>query len=115
MLLVSRGNEILDFREEDTSGSHGNILPQLLQQIIGEKGFRWKDFCALSLMNGPGSYTGLRVASAFAKAVGFVHHLPLILHNALDYAYRSIGDRSAVYIKHARADEYFGLDRKSVV
>lgn len=63
------------------------------------------------VMNGPGSYTGLRISLSVAKGFCYALHIPLFLLNKLDVmALASLvelpkGDR--IILARARANEYF--------
>lgn len=48
---------------------------------------------AVAVTEGPGSYTGLRVAMATAKGICFAINKPLITHNTLEIMTRSVMDK----------------------
>lgn len=50
----------------------------LIEQLLTEHQLAFHELAGISINNGPGSYTGLRVANMAAKALCYVHHLPLV-------------------------------------
>ncbi len=64
---------------------------------------------AICVMNGPGSYTGLRVALASAKGFAFAYNTPIITLNKLDtilsFQKNRVGNVCA--LMKARENEYF--------
>lgn len=66
------------------------------------------DISSISINNGPGSYTGLRVALATAKGLALGWNIPIILHNYIDLlaSTNQVEDTFAIILK-ARDKEYF--------
>lgn len=52
------------------------LFPRL-EQILKEAGADWKDIGAVVITDGPGSYTGVRIAMTVAKVLCSQFHLPL--------------------------------------
>lgn len=55
---------------------HAGALPQLVDEVLSEIGVGLDQVEALAVSDGPGSFTGLRVAASWAKAVWRVRSLP---------------------------------------
>lgn len=51
----------------------GDFVSKVLRHLPADKSLK-----AVALAEGPGSYTGLRIAAAFAKAFCMIRHIPLI-------------------------------------
>ena len=58
--------------------SHGRDLAPALSALVAELGWRLADFDLIAVSAGPGSYTGLRIGMAFAKALAFALDRPLV-------------------------------------
>ena len=56
---------------------HGNLLPQALLGLCAQAGRGLADVQGLAVGIGPGSFTGLRVGLAAAKAIAYARRLPL--------------------------------------
>lgn len=56
---------------------HAKALVPLVADALAELGLRVEDVEGLALSDGPGSFTGLRVGAAFAKAVARARGVPL--------------------------------------
>jgi tRNA threonylcarbamoyladenosine biosynthesis protein TsaB len=48
-----------------------------VEALLARSGLRWDDVGGLAVSIGPGSFTGLRIAVAFAKGLAFAGALPL--------------------------------------
>jgi tRNA threonylcarbamoyladenosine biosynthesis protein TsaB len=53
--------------------------------LCNKNNLKLKEFNAVSVINGPGSYTGLRVGLAAAKGICYANELPLICINTLEW------------------------------
>ena len=62
---------------------HASFIQPALQQLLQSANASFNDIDAVSVVNGPGSYTGLRVGLATAKGICYALNKPLILINTL--------------------------------
>ncbi|ADU65531.1 tRNA (adenosine(37)-N6)-threonylcarbamoyltransferase complex dimerization subunit type 1 TsaB [Desulfurispirillum indicum] len=69
-LMEKAGGEYL-LQEVDTRRKHGELLPAALEQLLASSQCQWDDVTAVALVNGPGSFTGVRVGASFVKGLVF--------------------------------------------
>jgi tRNA threonylcarbamoyladenosine biosynthesis protein TsaB len=82
---LSRNNEIVACRENDVQKDHSSFLQPAILEVLNEAGFNIKDIDAVTVINGPGSYTGLRVGLSAAKGICFSLQKPLITLSTLEW------------------------------
>lgn len=93
------------------SRDHGLHIHSMVDIVCKEISSSLTDLHGIVVMNGPGSYTGLRIALSVAKGFCYALNVPLFLLNKLDVmamaslAVAAEGPRAI--IGRARADEYF--------
>jgi len=58
--------------------SHAEKLFGLVDFVVKSSGFQLKDFEAIAVSAGPGSFTGLRIGMSAAKGIAFGSSLPII-------------------------------------
>ena len=76
-----------------TQLEHAGFLQPAIQELFKRTGIGLKTLVAVSVMNGPGSYTGLRVGLAAAKGICYALKIPLICINTLDWiAFGNLSD-----------------------
>lgn len=82
---------LLDELTEELTAVEGNIefgnseqIVVLTQQLLSQKNIEIKELKAIALSSGPGSYTGLRIGTSFAKGICFAAKIPLIEVNTLE-------------------------------
>jgi tRNA threonylcarbamoyladenosine biosynthesis protein TsaB len=68
---------------EDYSGDHAKNLTLFINEIITTANIKLEDIDAVSISEGPGSYTGLRIGVSIAKGICYTLNKPLIAVNTL--------------------------------
>lgn len=84
---VALSNDLLqlNYLSNNIQKDHGSFLQPAIQEMIKESNLSLKDLDAVSVINGPGSYTGLRVGLAAAKGICYVLNKPLICISTLEW------------------------------
>lgn len=82
-ICLSNNSEVIGYAENTDPKNHGAFLQPAIQQLFQNTSYRLSDIDAISVSNGPGSYTGLRVGLASAKGLCFALNKPLITLNTL--------------------------------
>jgi len=70
--------KVLAYKTENIGRGHAERLAPMVQEILSEAGLRSSDVDKLAVCTGPGSFTGTRVALAFAKGFALPRKLPVI-------------------------------------
>jgi tRNA threonylcarbamoyladenosine biosynthesis protein TsaB len=80
---ISMDGILVDELINNAQKEHAAFLHPAIEHICNRNKISLSDFKAVSVINGPGSYTGLRVGLAAAKGICFAVQLPLICINTL--------------------------------
>jgi len=83
-VALSQGNNIIAIIEEPESLKHSEIITLQIKNVLDKAKIGFNDLSAVSLSEGPGSYTSLRVGMSAAKAICYGHNIPLISINTLE-------------------------------
>lgn len=110
VLLFREGGEVLQ-RLHAEQKDHGALIHTHITELLSEAELGFKDLSAVCVLNGPGSYTGLRISLSVAKGLCFALNLPLILLNKLEVLFyhsdpQQRAEQNAVLL-HARTGECF--------
>lgn len=97
---------ILSLRENTNSREHAAFVPTAIDKICRETGFPLVEVAGVVVVNGPGSYTGLRVGLSAAKGICFALEKPL-------YALSTLELMAAALIRHA-GEQGVNIDSTSV-
>ncbi len=81
---VSRDNLVLAQASEPMQRGHQERLAPMVEAVMGASGVGFEALDRIGVTVGPGSFTGLRVGLAFAKAMSLALDIPCIGVNSLE-------------------------------
>ena len=110
VMLIRKGQPPV-IRSNSVPKDHGQVINLHIADVMTEAMVSWQDLQAVCVLNGPGSYTGLRMSLGTAKGICYAQDIPLVLLNRLDLLFHHIPpaqrtDLNGILI-YARAGEYF--------
>jgi tRNA threonylcarbamoyladenosine biosynthesis protein TsaB len=107
-ILLFDENKHFAIRQNNIQNDHSKFIHSHIDEVMNELNISWKDLNTVCVLNGPGSYTGLRISLATAKGIVYAHSLPLILINKLDLLASIVNPiNSFGVVIEAREKEYF--------
>lgn len=83
-VALSHNNQLLKVLYNNKQKDHASFVQPAIQKIIQQSTYNIKNIQAVSVIAGPGSYTGLRVGLASAKGLCYALQIPLITLNTLE-------------------------------
>ena len=95
---ISKGDNIIAQRENAHQKEHSSFLQPAIREMMTEAGLQMQDIDAVTVVNGPGSYTGLRVGLSAAKGICFALNKPLITISTLEWMAFPFRDSGYAYI-----------------
>lgn len=106
--LIQDGRTVAVYRDGgDTKSNHAVLLPTYVESLLATVRSEGLRLDAVALSEGPGSYTGLRIATATAKGLCYGLNIPLLtLPTTLIIAAQMEGDERVAMID-ARRDEVY--------
>src|SRR5262245_25455330 len=75
---LAQGKHVLASKSFVTGGPHGEPLFSILDTLLQSQNITPANLQRVAVGNGPGSYTGIRVAVMIAKTLAFAQNIPLI-------------------------------------
>lgn len=83
-ISISIEGKLIADKENDIQKDHAAFVQPAIKKLCEELDISIRNFDAISVVAGPGSYTGLRVGMASAKGLCFGLNIPLIMINTLE-------------------------------
>lgn len=83
MVSLSQNGKVLHSIGNNNPMEHGAFLQPAIGELFQQAGLNMQQLQAVSVSNGPGSYTGLRVGLASAKGLCYALQIPLITLSTL--------------------------------
>ncbi len=82
---IAVDGKLIDQISNPSQKEHASFLHPAIQSICKNNGIALNSFKAISVINGPGSYTGLRVGLSAAKGICYANQIPLICISTLEW------------------------------
>ena len=67
----------LNKKEVESINSHSTVMIPLLDSLLKEENMECKDIDRIVVVNGPGSFTGIRIGLTVAKILGYALNIPV--------------------------------------
>ena len=77
------GRELVSQRQTDEQRQSAQRVLPLIDEVLRETGIALADLACVGVINGPGSFTGMRIGVAIAQGLGFANQLPVITVSSL--------------------------------
>jgi tRNA threonylcarbamoyladenosine biosynthesis protein TsaB len=103
------------FRAVHAGQKHSELLTPMLAELLAEAGLHYRQLDGLAFGCGPGSFTGLRIASGVAQGLALGSDLPVLGVSTLEALAEEAGEGAAEVLAclDARMNEvYAGLYRR---
>lgn len=126
VLILFKDGKIID-KKEKLSNKHSEYVVSLLDSLLNNNGITIDEIKKVIVINGPGSFTGVRIGIVIAKIIGYTKNISiktLSYLEALALNYDSdvvlgIKDRNGVFIgefdeKHNLVTDYYYLSNKEM-
>jgi tRNA threonylcarbamoyladenosine biosynthesis protein TsaB len=113
-VAIARGDQLLALQETDRINAAAEELHVFINHAVVQSGVSIADLQGVCISGGPGSYTGLRIATAAAKGICFALGIPLMQVNTLEmmvfgaiFRYRKAAYTNYIPMIDARRMEVF--------
>ena len=77
-VALTKGSELLAVKESKEGNKHSKWMTSYIDDVLQECGIGYDELDAIAIGQGPGSYTGLRVAYSVAKGLAYARSIKLI-------------------------------------
>ena len=115
-VAVATGERVLAELTAETRFTHSETLVVNIEEVMRLADVKRKDLSAVAVSLGPGSFTGLRIGLAAAKAIAYALSIPLVGVPTLEVlaaAFPSPGAVVAPLIDAQKGNAYFALYRSA--
>jgi len=86
-----------------TQREHARLLAAAVRDVMAQVGCRYEDLACIAINRGPGSFTGLRVGVASAKAIAWSSSRPLVAFSSFE-SFGRAAFAFAESVEHLRND-----------
>lgn len=108
-IMLMKYETILGAKQNKIANTHAQYINIQIKELLNEHQVTFSQLQAIAVLNGPGSYTGLRIGLATAKGICFATDIPLITLHYFDLLLSVINSFKEIahFVHLARPNEYF--------
>lgn len=104
-------NTEITSRYEYQPRQHTRLIIPMIDELLKKANISLADLDALAISIGPGSFTGIRIATGIIQALSFAHQIPVILISTLQImaqtAYDKYSTNNILVLQDAHMDEIY--------
>ena len=127
LILLYKDGKVISKVREESNQSHSILTMPLLNDLLDKQNINIKEINQLVVVNGPGSFTGVRIGVTIAKTISYCLNIPIKVISSLEVVASNIecvddkivaiNDRNGYFIGKFSHDnilkeEYFYLNNK---
>lgn len=108
-VALLKDDKVLEHNIKESINSHSIYTMPMIKEILANNNITTKDLNQIEVINGPGSFTGVRIAVTIAKTLSFTLNIPIKSISSIEaLAVSSIDEKKLVTIKDLKG-VYYGL------
>ena len=108
-IALLKDNEVLTHEIKESLNSHSVHTMPMIKEILENNKLTPKDLKGIEVVNGPGSFTGVRIGVTIAKTLAFTLNIPIKTISSLEaYSISTKGDKKLITLKDIKG-VYYGL------
>ncbi|MGN0919659.1 MAG: tRNA (adenosine(37)-N6)-threonylcarbamoyltransferase complex dimerization subunit type 1 TsaB [Alphaproteobacteria bacterium] len=105
-VALSMGKRNVRFLEQEMERGQGEALIPMIQELFKGSDFAMKDLTGVAVAVGPGSFTGVRIGIATARAIAMALNIPVYgVTNFEAYSYSLL--KPVTVVLDSKRDDYF--------
>ena len=108
-LVLYKNGKIINIINEESNYKHSQITIPSLDKLLKKSNLSTKDLNELIVVNGPGSFTGVRIAVTIAKTLAYCLNIPIKTIDALKILCISNNSASNIFAIKDNKGAYIGI------
>lgn len=108
LIILYKNGKIISKEDVFSSNQHSEITLPLIEKIFVDNGLDIKDLNDIIVVNGPGSFTGVRLAVTIAKTMAYALNIPIRVVDSLIIKSLMVDGKKKVVAIEDRNGAYVG-------
>ena len=104
-----KDDSLVSKEEKKTIHSHSEFLVPLIKKILDNNNLKPQDLNQILVVNGPGSFTGIRLGITVAKTLAYTLNIPIKTITSIEALACSIDDKDKIITISDNKGEYIGI------
>ena len=83
-IAIYKDGKVLDYKQVESTRSHGDLTMPMIKEILDSNKITVHDLNEVLVINGPGSFTGVRIGVTIAKTLAYTLNIPIKAISSLE-------------------------------
>ena len=83
-IILFKNGKVVDLKEKESSMKHSVYTMPLIEEVLKNNNLDSNDINEIIVVNGPGSFTGVRIGVTIAKTYSYLLNIPIKVINVLE-------------------------------
>ena len=98
-IAIYKDGKVLDYKQVESTRSHGDLTMPMIKDILDSNKITVHDLKEVLVINGPGSFTGVRIGATIGKMLAYTLSIPIKTITSLDmYAISNTSDSNKLVL-----------------
>lgn len=106
-IAIIKDGEVINSIYECMPNKHSIYTISFIDKLIKDAHLNSDDINKIFVVNGPGSFTGLRIGITIAKVYGYLKNIPICLVSSLKARIFSVEHDNVMSVIYAKNDNYY--------
>ena len=106
-LVLYKENNVSKIIVEESNQSHSVITMPLIEKILQDANIHVKDINQIVVVNGPGSFTGVRIGVTIAKTISYCLNIPIKVISSLEVLACNVSNMDSTIVAFNDRNGYF--------
>lgn len=112
--IALKKDDFVIFDEQVSVMNHSTYVMSMIDNILQSNNIKIEAIDKIIVVNGPGSFTGIRIGVVIAKTLAYLKKIDIITISSLQ-AYSLIYDKCLVLLEDSKNKYYYGFYENNVV
>lgn len=108
LIILYKDGKVLEYEDLVTTNKHSEVAMPTIEKVLTSSSIDVKDLDSIIVVNGPGSFTGERIAVTIGKTISYCLNIPIRVIDALTINAININSEVKITALEDRTGAYIG-------
>ena len=108
-IILFKDGKILEFKEKESSMQHSVYTMPMIETVLKNNNLNSTDLNEIIVVNGPGSFTGVRIGVTIAKTMAYLLNIPIKIIDMLEMKAIFVNSDKKIIVEEEKNGKFIGV------
>lgn len=108
-IILLKDGKVVDLKEKESSMQHSVYTMPLIDEIVKNNNLDSNDLNEIIVVNGPGSFTGVRIGVTIAKTMAYLLNISIKVINTLEMKAIFVDSDKKIVVEEEKNGKFIGV------